>query len=56
MDRVVDPLRLMGASIDDGYPPLGIDGGGLPATADAWSSSSAVYPSCLSIVCSAAMR
>jgi 3-phosphoshikimate 1-carboxyvinyltransferase len=29
MDRVIDPLRLMGARIDDGYPPLAIDGGGL---------------------------
>ena len=29
MDRVIDPLRMMGARIDDTYPPLGIDGGGL---------------------------
>ena len=29
MDRVVEPLRLMGARIDDAYPPLTIDGGGL---------------------------
>ena len=29
MDRVVEPLRLMGARIDDAYPPLVIDGGGL---------------------------
>jgi 3-phosphoshikimate 1-carboxyvinyltransferase len=29
MDRVAAPLRLMGARIDDAYPPLVIDGGGL---------------------------
>jgi 3-phosphoshikimate 1-carboxyvinyltransferase len=29
MDRVADPLRLMGATIDDTYPPLTIDGGAL---------------------------
>lgn len=29
MDRVVTPLRQMGARIDDTYPPLSIDGGSL---------------------------
>jgi 3-phosphoshikimate 1-carboxyvinyltransferase len=29
MGRVVEPLRLMGAHVDDAYPPLAIDGGGL---------------------------
>ncbi|MBV8958972.1 MAG: 3-phosphoshikimate 1-carboxyvinyltransferase [Actinobacteria bacterium] len=29
MDRVITPLRQMGARIDDAYPPLAIDGGGL---------------------------
>ena len=29
MDRVIAPLRQMGARIDDDYPPLSIDGGGL---------------------------
>jgi 3-phosphoshikimate 1-carboxyvinyltransferase len=29
MDRVAEPLRLMGAEIDSTYPPLTIDGGGL---------------------------
>jgi 3-phosphoshikimate 1-carboxyvinyltransferase len=29
MDRVADPLRLMGARVDEVYPPLTIDGGGL---------------------------
>jgi len=29
MDRVAEPLRLMGATVDAAYPPLVIDGGGL---------------------------
>ncbi|MDQ3757345.1 MAG: 3-phosphoshikimate 1-carboxyvinyltransferase [Actinomycetota bacterium] len=29
MDRVAEPLRLMGARIDEAYPPLAVDGGGL---------------------------
>ena len=29
MGRVVEPLRLMGARVDDAYPPLTVDGGGL---------------------------
>jgi 3-phosphoshikimate 1-carboxyvinyltransferase len=29
MDRVADPLRRMGARVDERYPPLVIDGGGL---------------------------
>lgn len=29
MGRVTEPLRLMGARIDDAYPPLAVEGGGL---------------------------
>jgi 3-phosphoshikimate 1-carboxyvinyltransferase len=29
MDRIAAPLRLMGARVDESYPPLTIDGGGL---------------------------
>jgi 3-phosphoshikimate 1-carboxyvinyltransferase len=29
MDRVIDPLRLMGARVDDVHPPLAVEGGSL---------------------------
>jgi 3-phosphoshikimate 1-carboxyvinyltransferase len=47
MDRVADPLRIMGARVDEQYPPLVVDGGGLHGIDYSVPMASAQVKSCV---------